>query len=188
MAWEAEERAEAPKAKAWVAEEKVASVGTQAFEGYKKSAKFRDEVGEATYDAFLKGFAKCKGKVYQAFLDLDLKSIMDEELEQQEDEEEEAKEVEVAPVVKIKKVEIEKTREIKVIEDVSRADIRVTKKVDIGIREVAGPIKKVTTTRTEGVASVSEVVSKVMAEMKAIISVAIEAFKASSTLVANPKK
>lgn len=77
--WRAEERVEVAKAKAQAAEAKVALVGTWAIDEYKKSEDFKGEVGEAAYDAFLKGFTKCKGKVIKAFSDLDLGNIIAKE-------------------------------------------------------------------------------------------------------------
>lgn len=82
------ERVKATETKARAIEVEVASVGTQAIENYKKLVKFWDEVGEATYDAFQKGFVECKDKVIKDFPDLDLRSIIAEEPDQQKEEEE----------------------------------------------------------------------------------------------------
>lgn len=69
-------------AKVWATEVKATSTGTQAVKEHRKSEDFKGEFSEATYDAFLKGFAKCKAKVIEAFPDLDLKSIIAKEPEQ----------------------------------------------------------------------------------------------------------
>lgn len=50
-------------------------------EQYKNSINFEDEVNEAMYDAYYKGFEECKRKVAQAFHLPDLKDIIADELE-----------------------------------------------------------------------------------------------------------
>lgn len=92
MAWEAEEKAEAVEA-----EEKAeaASVGVQAVKEYKKSMAFEDEVGEAAFDAYQKGFVEGKRMVMEDFRELNLISIMAIELEQQEEVEDEEVETKV---------------------------------------------------------------------------------------------
>lgn len=57
----------------------------RAIKEYKKLVNFEDEVNEATYDAFQKGFAKCKRKVTEALSKLDLDSIVVVEPEPQEE-------------------------------------------------------------------------------------------------------
>lgn len=47
----------------------------RAVDEYKKSIDFEDEVGEATSDTFWKGFAECRRKVAEAFLQLKLDNI-----------------------------------------------------------------------------------------------------------------
>lgn len=95
IAQEAKERAEAVEAKAQAAEVEVTLANTRAIEEYKKSKDFKDEVTEATYDAFQLVFVECK-KVTKAFLEFDLGSIIAIEAEQQE--EGEAEEVEAGEV------------------------------------------------------------------------------------------
>lgn len=116
-----EEKAKATEAKAKEAKVNVASTGMQAIEEFKGSKDFRNEIKEVTYDAFLKGFVESKGKVIEAFADLDLKGIIAEEPKDQEEEEVEVEVVEGASLVKIEEVDIKKTKEgmaFKVIEEV----------------------------------------------------------------------
>lgn len=92
----AKERAKSTKAKVREVEEAMALAGTWAVEEFRKLMKFQDEVGEASYDAFQKGFVEYKEKVDEAFPDLDLRSIVAKEpkgLEEEEVKAEVAKEV-----------------------------------------------------------------------------------------------
>lgn len=71
--------------KAKAIEEKVATIeivaratkveATRAIESYKESANFKDEIGEATCDAFEKVFEEYKRKISKVFNLLDLSEI-----------------------------------------------------------------------------------------------------------------
>lgn len=68
----------------------MASVASRAVEEFKGLEDFKSKVGEATYDAYLKGFAKWKEKVSKAFSHLDLLDNIIEVGEQEKEEEGEA--------------------------------------------------------------------------------------------------
>lgn len=147
-------------------------MGTWAIKEYRKFKDFEDEVSEVAYDAFLKGFVEYKGKVTKAFPNLDLESIMAEEPEQQEEEEEE--------------VEVEAIEEAPIIVIEAKIEAMATKKTYVG--KASRPAKDAAATKTKRATFVQEPIAKVIAKMKAIINAAIEAIKASSTLVVGPEK
>lgn len=88
MTQKAKKRVEATKTKVWAIKVEVALIGTQVIEEYNKSADFKDEAGEATYDALQKDFVERKKMVTKAFPRLDLTDIIAIEPEQQEEGEE----------------------------------------------------------------------------------------------------
>lgn len=172
MALEAKERAEVAKTKAWVVKVEVTSVGTQVVMEYKKSKDFEDEVSEAAYDAYQQGFVKCKKMVTEAFLGLDLASIVDVEPEQQEEgRKEEAKTKVIEEVTETRavvEVEFETTKGAK-------AEVKTAKEARIG--DAMESTREVANTRNKE-ASIQEIVAKAMAGIEAMINVVIEAIKA----------
>lgn len=81
-------RAKEVEAKACTVKEKVtliASVASLAIKNFKNSEDFKNGVGEAIYNAYLKGFTMCKVKVSEAFSGLDLQDIIAEDEEQEEE-------------------------------------------------------------------------------------------------------
>lgn len=72
MTKEANWGAKGGEAKASTIEVKVALAVSCAVEDFKGSKDFKSEVGKAVYDAYLKGFTKCKAKIFEAFSGLDL--------------------------------------------------------------------------------------------------------------------
>lgn len=96
--------------------EKTASAASHAIEDFKSLEDFKIEVGEAMYDAYLKGFVEFKAQVSKAFFDLDLQGII-AETEEQEEEEEVKTEVGVeafdkTSIAKAKEVKVATTMEI----------------------------------------------------------------------------
>lgn len=83
------------EAKAQATKEKVALAASRTIEDFKNSEDFKDKVGEAILDDYLKGFAKYKAKVSAAHFGLDLKNII-ALAEEQEGEEEEGEGVEIS--------------------------------------------------------------------------------------------
>lgn len=70
--------------------ERAISATSCAIENYKNSKEFKNEVGEAILDSYLKGFTECKAKVLAAYSSLDLKDIIVDATKQEKEEEEEA--------------------------------------------------------------------------------------------------
>lgn len=98
-------------------ETKAASVTSQAVEDYRTSKDFKEEVGGAIYDAYLKGFTEYRLKVSRAFSNLDLKDIIVEGKEQEDDKEGEDEEPKVA-TMKVKVAKSKGTKEVETMEGV----------------------------------------------------------------------
>lgn len=71
-------------AKTLTMDEKSVSTVSLAIKDYKGLKDF--QVGEAIYNAYLKGFAECKAKVFEAFSGLDLQGIKVDTGEEREEE------------------------------------------------------------------------------------------------------
>lgn len=106
-----------------VAEAEVISAASQAIESYKNTHDFKNEVGKATYDAYLKGFAKCKAKVFGAFSGIDLRDIVPEP-----DGKEEEEDVEVM-IMKAETIETEGTKKIRIAEHTEELECTITESV-----------------------------------------------------------
>lgn len=90
LAKDADRRAKEAKAKAHAIEEKMALEASHAIKDFKSLEDFKTEVGEAMFDAYLKGFAECKMNVLKAFFGLDLQGIIADARVEGDEEESEA--------------------------------------------------------------------------------------------------
>lgn len=182
-------RAKEVEAKAHATEEKGASVASWAIQDYKNFENFKSKVGEAIYDAYLKGFTECNEKVFEAFSGLDLQSIIIE-IEEQEEEEEvkgktEAKIDNETLIIKAEEaktiiaVDIEATKDVEQPKEVEFSEVAKMDKISAAMEVIE---KAWIEEATEGNASIWETIEQVMVEMEAIINTVVEAMKSGSVL------
>lgn len=185
----AKEGAEVTKTKAQAAQMEVASIIIRAIKKYKGSEDFKNEVGETTYDTFLKGFAECKIKVLEAFPDLDLKDIVVEETEEEEEEKAKAKIAEGVLVMRTKEVEeVKAIGSLRRLKPWSQRELRSPRSAETRAEEIAMTARVAAFAGAQIVAAIQETVAKMMAKIEPIINVTVEAFKSNTILASYTSK